>query len=156
MLRYHRGKWPEDQASAKFCRLNGPVGMSEARSGAPALLWRMLAVAIQAKGMSQRIAAVAVRVTLILTFFMNLCWLALDYIVFFPHALRQLRPFEPRLAWNPLGAQTMTIAITARSRPTTRMTAAVIDFENPDSSMTLPNTAPIIFAISSVFFFRWL
>jgi SAM-dependent methyltransferase len=32
---------------------------------------------------------------------------ALDYIVFFPRQLSRLRPLEPRLAWLPLGAQTL-------------------------------------------------
>jgi 2-polyprenyl-3-methyl-5-hydroxy-6-metoxy-1,4-benzoquinol methylase len=32
-----------------------------------------------------------------------------DFIVFFPRALRALRPLEPRLRWMPLGAQTLTI-----------------------------------------------
>jgi SAM-dependent methyltransferase len=31
----------------------------------------------------------------------------LDYIVFFPRPLAWLRPLEPRLAWLPLGAQTL-------------------------------------------------
>jgi SAM-dependent methyltransferase len=33
---------------------------------------------------------------------------SLDYIVFFPKPLAFLRPLEPKLAWLPLGAQTMT------------------------------------------------
>src|SRR6266404_5274069 len=33
---------------------------------------------------------------------------------------------------------------TARSRPSTPMTAATIDLEKPESSMTLPKTAPSI------------
>jgi hypothetical protein len=32
-----------------------------------------------------------------------------DYVLFFPHALARLRPFEPLLRWFPLGAQTLTI-----------------------------------------------
>ena len=32
--------------------------------------------------------------------------------------------------------------VTARSRPTSLMTAETIDLEKPDSSITLPNTAP--------------
>jgi len=38
----------------------------------------------------------------------------LDYIVFFPRALSPLRPFEPRLRWLFLGAQTMTVGTRAR------------------------------------------
>ena len=37
---------------------------------------------------------------------------------------------------------TSTMASTACRGPTSRMVAATIDFENPDNSMTLPNTAP--------------
>lgn len=33
-----------------------------------------------------------------------------DYIVFFPHLLRWLRPLEPLLAWCPLGAQYAAVA----------------------------------------------
>lgn len=33
-----------------------------------------------------------------------------QYIVFFPRALRALRPLEPRLGWLCLGAQTLTVA----------------------------------------------
>src|SRR4029077_8585681 len=29
----------------------------------------------------------------------------INYRIFFPHALRGLRPLEPRLTWLPLGAQ---------------------------------------------------
>ena len=36
-----------------------------------------------------------------------------DFIVFFPHLLRALRPLEPRLAWLGLGAQTMTVGTRA-------------------------------------------
>jgi 2-polyprenyl-3-methyl-5-hydroxy-6-metoxy-1,4-benzoquinol methylase len=32
-----------------------------------------------------------------------------EYIVFFPRMLAPLRPFEPRLSWLPLGAQTMVV-----------------------------------------------
>jgi SAM-dependent methyltransferase len=32
-----------------------------------------------------------------------------DYVLFFPRALRRLRPFEPLLRWCPLGAQTLTL-----------------------------------------------
>lgn len=35
----------------------------------------------------------------------------LEYIVFFPKALARLRPWEPRLNWLFLGAQTMTVAV---------------------------------------------
>jgi hypothetical protein len=34
------------------------------------------------------------------------------------------------------------MASMARCRPTSPITAATIDFEKPDSSITLPNTAP--------------
>jgi SAM-dependent methyltransferase len=37
----------------------------------------------------------------------------LDYIVFFPHALRALQRFEPLLARLPIGAQTMLVASVA-------------------------------------------
>lgn len=36
-----------------------------------------------------------------------------DFIVFFPHLLRGLRPLEPRLRWLGLGAQTMTVGTRA-------------------------------------------
>lgn len=39
-----------------------------------------------------------------------------DYIVFFPAALRALRPLEPSLAWAPLGAQYCIQAVRAGSR----------------------------------------
>ena len=32
-----------------------------------------------------------------------------DYVLFFPHVLRALRPFEPLLRRCPLGAQTLTL-----------------------------------------------
>ena len=38
VFRYHSGKWPDDHASVKFIRLNGPDGSSDARSIDPALL----------------------------------------------------------------------------------------------------------------------
>ena len=39
-------------------------------------------------------------------------------------------------------AHTTTIDSIARSRPISLMTEATIDFEKPDSSITLPKTAP--------------
>ena len=57
VFRYHNGKWPDDQASAKLARPNGPEGSRDARSAAPAPASRMLATAIQAKGMTQSRAA---------------------------------------------------------------------------------------------------
>lgn len=40
-------------------------------------------------------------------------WARLDYIVFFPHALRWLRPLESFLGWCPLGAQYAITGFTA-------------------------------------------
>src|ERR1700722_17640480 len=57
VLRYQSGKWPEVHASAKFARLNGPAGNSEAMSAAPASPGRTLATAIQANGIAQSSAA---------------------------------------------------------------------------------------------------
>jgi SAM-dependent methyltransferase len=39
---------------------------------------------------------------------------SLDYIVFFPRPLAFLRPLEPKLAWLPAGAQTMTRGVKPR------------------------------------------
>jgi len=43
--------------------------------------------------------------------------IALDYIVFFPHALRWLRPMERTLGWCPLGAQYAACASRRRGKP---------------------------------------
>jgi len=35
---------------------------------------------------------------------------AIRYRIFFPHALRGMRPFEARMTWLPLGAQYYVVA----------------------------------------------